>query len=83
MAEKKTTPIVIDDVKYILENMTEEQQTLLNHVVDLDRKIKSTKFNLDQLNVGRNAFMNALTSALSASKEAPIEAEIVDEDEAA
>ena len=83
MAEKKTTPVVIDNVEYAFEDMTTEQQTLLNHVADLDRKIKSSQFNLDQLNVGRNAFMNALTSALSASKEAPIEAEIVDEDEAA
>jgi len=83
MAEKKTTPVVIDNVEYALEDMTTEQQTLLNHVADLDRKIKSSQFNLDQLNVGRNAFMNALKSALSSSEEAPVEAEIVDEDEAA
>ena len=83
MAEKKTTPVVIDNVEYTLEDMTAEQQTLLNHVADLDRKIKSTKFNLDQLNVGRNAFMSALTSALSSSEETPVEAKIVDEDKAA
>ena len=83
MAEKKTTPVVIDNVEYAFEDMTIEQQTLLNHVADLDRKIKSSQFNLDQLNVGRNAFMNALTSALSASEEISVEAEIVDEEEAA
>ena len=75
MAEKKTTPVVIDNVEYALEDMTVEQQTLLNHVADLDRKIKSTQFNLDQLNVGRNAFMNALTAALTAEPEAEAEAE--------
>jgi len=69
MAEKKTTPVVIDNVEYALEDMTVEQQVLLNHVTDLDRKIKSTQFNLDQLNVGRNAFMNALTQALSSTEE--------------
>ena len=69
MAEKKTTPVVIDNVEYALEDMTVEQQTLLNHVADLDRKIKSTQFNLDQLNVGRNAFMNALTQALTSTEE--------------
>jgi len=73
MAEKKTTPIVIDNVEYTLEDMTTEQQTLLNHVADLDRKIRSSQFNLDQLNVGRNAFMSALASSLSASEEAPEE----------
>lgn len=78
MAEKKTTPVVIDNVEYALEDMTVEQQTLLNHVADLDRKIKSTQFNLDQLNVGRNAFVNALTQALAETKkeeEAPKEEE--------
>ena len=74
MAEKKTTPVVIDNVEYALEDMTVEQQTLLNHVADLDRKIKSTQFNLDQLNVGRNAFMSALTAALTAEPEAKEEA---------
>jgi len=33
-------------------------------VADLDRKISSSKFNLDQLNVGRGAFMNLLTGSL-------------------
>jgi len=65
MAEKKTTPIVIDDVEYQYEEMTQEQQVFVNHVADLDRKIGSTKFNLDQLNVGRRAFMNALTKSLT------------------
>jgi len=65
MAEKKTTPIVIDDVEYLYEDMTQEQQIFINHVADLDRKIGSTKFNLDQLNVGRVAFMNALTKSLT------------------
>ena len=76
MAEKKTTPIVIDNVEYTLEDMTAEQQTLLNHVADLDRKIKSSQFNLDQLNVGRNAFMSALKQKLTEEPEA-------DKDEAA
>jgi len=75
MAEKKTTPVVIDNVEYAFEDMTVEQQTLLNHVADLDRKIKSTQFNLDQLNVGRNAFMNALTAALAVEPEAESEEE--------
>lgn len=74
MAEKKTTPIVIDDVEYQYEDMTQEQQVLINHVADLDRKIKSTQFNLDQLNVGRGAFMNALTKALTAEPETEEEA---------
>jgi hypothetical protein len=50
--------------------MTQEQQALVNHVADLDRKLASARFNVDQLQVGRNAFMGMLTEALkSADKE--------------
>ena len=69
MGEKKTTPIVIDDVEYQFENMTQEQQLLVNHVADLDRKIGSARFNLDQLQVGRDAFMNMLKQSLEAKPE--------------
>jgi cell division septum initiation protein DivIVA len=64
MAEKKTTPIVIDDVEYSYEDMTEEQKVLVNHVADLDRKVASTQFNLDQLNVGKQAFVKLLKESL-------------------
>jgi hypothetical protein len=55
--ENKKTPITIDGVEYQFEDMTQEQQTLVNHVADLDRKLSSARFNLDQLQVGRDAFM--------------------------
>ena len=61
---KKETPITIDDNEYILEDMSEEQQQMINHVSDLDRKIGNSKFNLDQLLFGRNAFMTALNDSL-------------------
>ena len=64
MGEKKTNPVTIDGVEYIFEDMTPEQQTLLNHVVDLERKLNSAKFNVDQLQVGRDAFFNLLKTAL-------------------
>jgi len=64
MGEKKTTPISINDKEYLFEDLTPEQQAMVNHVADLDRKISSTQFNLDQLSVGRQAFMNMLTQQL-------------------
>ena len=69
MGEKKTTPITINDVEYTLEDMSEEQQTMINHIADLDRKISSTRFNLDQLSVGREAFMKLLTEQLNVDEE--------------
>ena len=46
MGEKKTTPIVVNDVEYTFEDMTPTQQALVSHCNDLDRKIKSAQFNL-------------------------------------
>jgi hypothetical protein len=69
MGEKKTTPIIIDDVEYIFEDMNQEQQLLVNHVADLDRKISSTQFNLDQLTVGKQAFLQLLKEKLAAPVE--------------
>ena len=64
MGEKKTTPVTIDDVDYTLEDLTEEQQKLFSHCIDLDRKISSAQFNLDQLSVGKNAFFTMLKQSL-------------------
>ena len=65
MGEKKTTPIVIDDVEYDTNNFTEEQILLTNHCLDLDRKIGSTQFQLQQLQVGKDAFLKILKESLS------------------
>ena len=69
MAEKKTTPIVIDGTEYQFEDMTQEQQVLVNHVADLDRKLASARFNVDQLQVGRDAFFGMLKNALEPKTE--------------
>ena len=64
----RATPIIINNAEYVLEEMTSDQQLMINHVSDLNRKIESTKFNLDQLNVGRDAFLNMLTQQLEVEK---------------
>ena len=64
MGKDKKTPIMIDDKEYTLEDMTPEQQAMVNHITDLDRKIASARFNLDQLQVGKSAFVNMLTESL-------------------
>lgn len=65
MAEKKTTPVTIDGTEYQFEDMTQEQQMLVQHVHDLDRKLASARFNADQLQVGRDAFFGMLKNSLS------------------
>lgn len=69
MGNEKKTPISIDGVEYNFEDMTQQQQALVNHVADLDRKLNSARFNVDQLQVGRDAFMSLLKQALEAKPE--------------
>ena len=69
MGNNTKNPVTIDGVEYIFEDMTPEQQTLLNHVVDLERKLNSAKFNVDQLQVGRDAFFGLLKTALEKKAE--------------
>lgn len=64
MTEKKTNVITVNDKEYDVDAMTDTQKALLNHVNDLDRKISSTQFNLDQLIIGREAFLERLINAL-------------------
>ena len=69
MGKNEKTPIVINDKEYLVEDLTQEQQVMVNHISDLDRKLSSARFNLDQLNVGREAFVNMLTQSLDTPEE--------------
>ena len=69
MGKQEKTPITIDGVEYAEDDVTDEQKVMINHLLDLDRKIGSAQFNIDQLNVGRQAFMNMLKSSLEAEPE--------------
>ena len=69
MSEKKTQIITINNVDYTEDQLSDEQKAMINHIADLDRKIGSTRFNLDQLQVGRDAFVNMLTASLKETDE--------------
>ena len=65
MSENTKKPArVIDEVEYLIDEMTNEQQMMVNHIDDLSRKMASSQFNLDQLNVGKQAFVNMLKQSL-------------------
>ena len=77
--EKEQKPVLtFDDKEYVIEDMTDEQKGILNHINDLQNKMNSMQFNLDQLSVGKDAFISKLREAL----EEP-EAEVVEEEVAA
>jgi hypothetical protein len=73
---KNTKPqLTLDGIEYDVEKLTDQQKVLLDHVVDLERKVSSARFNLDQLSVGRDTFFNMLKQSLTAT---PVEPQVED-----
>ena len=62
--KQKEQTVTINEKEYKESDLSQDQITYINHINDLERKIASSKFNLDQLSVGKNAFMNALNQSL-------------------
>ncbi len=67
--EKKT--ITINDVQYNIDELSNAQIAMVNHIADLDRKLANARFNVDQLQVGRDAFLGLLTASLAEENEEP------------
>lgn len=73
MSKEKSPQIVsINGVEYDANNFNEQQTLLLHHTVDLDRKIGSTNFQLQQLQVGKDAFLKLLTDELAKPQDAEV-----------
>ena len=67
MAEKekqKQSFITVDGKDYKEDDLNDEQKAMVNHLLDLNRKIGSTEFNLIQLRFGRQAFVDAFKASL-------------------
>jgi hypothetical protein len=60
--EKKT--ITVNDKTHNLEDLNEQEVAMVNHLHDLERKLANARFNVDQLNVGREAFIRLLEESL-------------------
>ena len=68
MSKNEKNLITVNDIEYNLDDFTDAQKTMLNHITDLDRKLSSSQFNLDQLNVGREAFVKMLADSLETTE---------------
>jgi cytochrome b involved in lipid metabolism len=64
MGNNTKPQLIIDGVEYDVDKLNDQQKAILDHVVDLERKVASAKFNLDQLSVGRDTFFNMLKQSL-------------------
>ena len=65
----KEQEIILFDKPYKESELSDEQKTMINHVADLDRKITTSEFNLQQLRFGRQAFMDALKASVEKNEE--------------
>jgi hypothetical protein len=65
MANKQSQIVTIDGTEYDANDFNEQEVTYLNHCIDLDRKIGSTQFQLQQLMVGKDAFLAMLKAELA------------------
>ena len=64
MGKNEKTPITVNEKEYFVEDMTDREKALLNHVNDLARKLANAQFNLEQLEFGRAAFFADLAASL-------------------
>ena len=75
MGNNTKPQLIIDGVEYDIDSLNDQQKAILDHVADLERKVASAKFNMDQLQVGRDAFLNMLKQALA---DQPAEAKVTE-----
>ena len=67
--KKEPQKLNLFDKEYLLDDLTDEQKAMVNHIADLENKISGTAFNLDQLTVGKEAFINRLKESLEEESE--------------
>jgi len=56
--------ITLFDKEYKESELSDDQKVMINHVADLERKIQSSEFNLQQLRFGKQAFVDALQASV-------------------
>ena len=67
--EKEKPVINLDGKEYIIEDLTDEQKMMVNHINDIQNKQASNSFISDQLRVGHDAFVKMLKESLESEEE--------------
>ena len=74
--EKEKKPFIsLDGEEYLIEDMTDEQKQMINHVNDMQNKLNTNAFMREQLEVGKEAFVNMFRASLVAEEVEVEEAE--------
>ena len=78
--QKEKPPVLnLDGKEYLIEDMTDEEKQMINHINDMQNKINTNAFMREQLEVGKEAFIVKLRESLNAeeAEEKPEEVEAV------
>ena len=70
--KEKPAVLTLDEKEYVIDEMNDDEKMLLNHINDMQNKINTNQFMRDQLEVGKEAFINKLRDSLEAE---PVEEE--------
>ena len=76
--QKEEKPVLnLDGNEYVIEDMTDEEKQMINHINDMQNKINTNAFMREQLEVGKEAFIVRLRESLNAeeAEEEPVEVE--------
>jgi len=73
--DKKEQPkLNFDDKEYIIEDMSNESKQILNHINDIQNKMNTNAFVKEQLEVGKESFINMLRESLKEPEKEEVEA---------
>ena len=70
--KEKPAVLTLEEKEYVIDEMTDDEKMLLNHINDMQNKINTNQFMRDQLEVGKEAFIGKLRESLEAE---PVEEE--------
>ena len=75
--QKEQKPVLnLDGKEHVIEDMTDAEKQMINHINDMQNKINTNAFMREQLEVGKEAFIVKLRESLNAEEE-PEEVEAV------
>jgi len=63
--QKEKPVLTLDDKEYIIEDMTDDQKMMVNHINDIQNKQNNNQFMSDQLSVNKKAFIDMLRLSLN------------------
>ncbi len=67
--QKEKSPVIqLDNQEYKFDELNEDQKLMVSHIADLNRKIETASFNLQQLQFGRQAFIDSLKAGLNSEE---------------